>query len=260
MKKIINISIWGLFIMGALVLFSFTENAKNTGVCKKMKVTVDWESGNQFITDKMVKTLVNRMGYVEGETKMEEINSQQIENKIMDLPSAKNAMVFKNINGELKINITQRKPILRVINTNGRSFYIDSEGNIMPLSSEYTARVVVVNGELNESMKWNINEIKANDSLKKETMLDEIYDFVKTYRKDEFFKAQIEQIYITKNKEFEVIPKVGNQKILFGKPSKMKEKLKNLKMFYMDGINPENLNLYTTINLKFNGQIVCTKK
>lgn len=260
MKKIINISVWVIFTIGTLVLFSFTEGAKNTGVCKTFEITVDWESGNQFITDDQVKTLINRMGYVENETPMETIDSKQIENKLMDLPSAKEVVVFKDMDGVLIVKIKQRKPIARVFNQNGTSFYMDNEGNMMPLSSNYTARVVVINGALNEKSNWTVEEIKANDSIRELSLLDDIYDFVSTYKKDEFFNAQFEQIYITNNKEFEIIPKVGDQRILFGKPTEVNEKLEKLKIFYTEGINPENLNLYTTINLKFNGQIVCTKK
>lgn len=260
MKKIVNITAWVIFITGTLVLFSFTEGTKNKGLCKKIEIKIDWESGNQFITDDDVKTMINRMGYIENKTAFEKINSNQIETKLLDLSSTKSAKVYKDMNGVLRVNIIQRQPILRIINKNGSSFYLDVEGKTMSLSTKYTARVVVVNGELQEKMNHSVEEIKANDSLTKASFLDELYDFVTVYKKDEFFEAQFEQIFMSNKGELEVIPKVGNQKIIFGKPIELQEKLDRLKTFYTEGINPENLNLYTSINLKFNGQIVCTKK
>ena len=260
MKRILNISFWVLFIASIFVLLSFSESKKNAKLCAEIDVEVDWESGNQFITKKMIKTLINRIGYFEGESSMESINTKQIEGKIQDLSSVEEVSVFKNLNGQLKVKVKQRKPILRIFNQDGSSLYVDDKGKAMPLSQNFTARVVVVNGKVNEKGTLSVDEIKANDSIAKRHQLDNLYDFVMLYKKDEFFEAQIEQIYIERNGYYIIIPKVGDQKINFGEPIEMERKLKNYKTWMLHGINPENLNLYKEVNLKYNGQIVCTKK
>jgi len=43
------------------------------------------------------------------------------------------------------------------------------------------------------------------------------------------------------------------------KQEDIKKKFDKLVLFYTKGINPNNLNLYKTINLKFDNQIVCKK-
>jgi cell division protein FtsQ len=90
-------------------------------------------------------------------------------------------------------------------------------------------------------------------------MLDELYELATYISNDAFLKAQIEQIYIERNKEITLIPKVGDQEIIFGKAEDIKKKFDKLVLFYTKGINPNNLNLYKTINLKFDNQIVCKK-
>ncbi|RLD54531.1 MAG: cell division protein FtsQ, partial [Bacteroidetes bacterium] len=77
---------------------------------------------------------------------------------------------------------------------------------------------------------------------------------------DEFLKAQIEQIYVTESKEFELIPKVGRQLILFGGIENMEKKFNNLIAFYKKGMKNNGWTKYKTINLKFENQVVCAKK
>jgi len=73
-------------------------------------------------------------------------------------------------------------------------------------------------------------------------------------------KIQIEQIYVTKNREYEFVPKVGRHIIIFGGIENMNEKFKKLLVFYHQGINNAGWNTYKSINLKFENQVVCSKK
>ena len=78
---------------------------------------------------------------------------------------------------------------------------------------------------------------------------------------DPFWKSQVQQVFINDDKEMELVPMVGNQKIIFGDTTCMDEKFKKLLIFYSQGLNTTGWwNKYATINLKFKNQIVCTKK
>ena len=77
--------------------------------------------------------------------------------------------------------------------------------------------------------------------------------------KNNFWKSQIQQIYINLDEEIELIPRVGRHKIIFGDVSDMDEKFKKLMIFYKKGLHYTGWNKYKTINLKFKNQIVCTK-
>ena len=57
----------------------------------------------------------------------------------------------------------------------------DDKGEIMPTSQDYTARVIGVNGEINEKSIFSVSEIKQNDSLAQLSCLDELFDFVTSY-------------------------------------------------------------------------------
>ena len=77
--------------------------------------------------------------------------------------------------------------------------------------------------------------------------------------KDDFWSAQIEQLYVNENGDIELIPRVGNQKIIFGDATQMKEKFNKLFILYTKGFDKTGWNNYSAINLKFNDQVVCTR-
>lgn len=259
MKRILNSSVWVLFALGTLALLSFTQRKKSNTVCTEVVVKVDVLSGNHFVTPKRVEEILMNLGFKKGVDKFSQINTEKLERKLLGISSVESVEVYKNLNGELKIEIEQRMPIARVFNRNGYSVYIDDKGRTMQTSEHYTARVMGVNGFVKLKTGESYSEVVLNDSLRASTMLDEVFEMAKAISEDEFLKALIEQIYIERNEEMILIPKVGNQEIIFGKAEDIKDKFEKLKLFYTKGINPNNLNLYKTINLKFDNQIVCKK-
>jgi len=115
------------------------------------------------------------------------------------------------------------------------------QGINMPLSSEYTPRVLVVTGEVNES----------NHSS--------IFSFVEKINKNEFWKSQITQLHFSKD-EVLIVPRVGDQKIHFGTLTNVDEKLGNLYQFYKQAMPVKGWQTYSDISLAYKNQIVCTKK
>ena len=259
MKKVINIAVWVLFVIGVLLLLSFTYGKKKNRVCESVNYDIDLLSGNHFVTPARLDGILSKIGFKVGEDKFEDIDTKKLEKKLLGLSSVETVEVFKNMNGTLEIAVTQRKPVARVFNRSGYTLYLDDKGRAMQTSDFYTARVLVVNGYVNLKAGETVEAIAENDSLKGLTFIDELYEVATYIENDKFLKAQIEQIYVEKNKEITLIPKVGNQEIIFGKVVDVDTKFKKLKLFYQEGINPTSLNLYKTINLKFNNQIVCKK-
>jgi cell division protein FtsQ len=78
--------------------------------------------------------------------------------------------------------------------------------------------------------------------------------------KDEFWKAQMEQVLVNDKSELILIPKVGDHQIILGTTEGLEEKLNRLMLFYKEALTKTGWNQYGTINLKYKGQIVCTKK
>ena len=75
----------------------------------------------------------------------------------------------------------------------------------------------------------------------------------------QYLKALIEQIYVEKNGEFQLIPKFNDQVIIFGTTENIKDKFARLLIFYKQGLSITGWNRYNMINIKYKNQVVCSK-
>lgn len=264
-KKILNVALWMLGLSALVFTLGFVSDRQQFVKGKTPQITITGDGENNFVDeDDILKFLKDRNDTLDGQP-LHEINVFELEKALNAHPSIASADVAVNVNGDVTINITQRKPIVRIINDQGDSYYIDNKATMMPLADHYTARVLVVNGVIPEqySQFYNMTvpQIEKDSALRAVTVLDDIYEMAKYISTDSLLSGLITQAYINDEREIELYPAVGNQRIIFGKSDDMADKFEKLKVFYKDGLNSSNgWEKYSVINLKYRNQVVCTKK
>jgi len=278
--------VW-LFPLAAFIIsMAFTSKQKQNQATHGLHITIDRTSGDYFIVENDVTETLKNLGFeVEDGNKISQLAIHQMETKINNNPFVQNAEVFTTIDGKVKVKILQRKPILRVFRPNGESFYLDQNGRVMPLSYTYSSRVLVANGDikfrysrsykLTNNQKWNLNKFQQSvykatekslklspqelDSLNEQKQMMQLFSLANFINQNPFWNAQINQVFINQNGDFELIPRVGNHRIILGNTQNMDKKFNKLKLFYQKGLNNTGWNEYSIINLKFKNQVVCTK-
>jgi len=265
LKKIIVFVLWIIGISSFAVLLGFVNAEQKEVVGKSINVIVTNESENSFIDENIVGSYLNdRKDFVINQ-KLKDIRVVEIENALNAHPAIEKADVSVDINGRAEIKVTQRKPVVRIMNTQGESYYIDSNGKLMPLSDNYSARVPFANGLIIEGYSsfynYSINKIEEDTILNKLCVIDNVFRVAEYVEKDSLLNSMIQQIHLNAKKEIELYATIGNHKIVFGNSDDISEKFKKLKMFYKDGLNSiDAWNKYSIINLKYKNQVVCTKK
>lgn len=257
MKKTKKIIFWVLTIGYLLFSLAFVSDKHFYSVCKEINVNIIDSIENSFIHENdIVKLLTKRSQNYIG-TPLGLIDTEEIEKKISDHPSVINAEVYKTINGSINVIIDQRNPVIRIYTKSGSAFYIDEDGAFMPLSDNYASQVVIANGEIKADIQGNT---KQNVFSLHDKTLKDLYLIGKFLKKDEFWNSQVEQVYVTKRGEFELIPRVGSHVILLGSVDDMERKLHNLREVYKEGFSKESWIKYKYINLKYKNQVICTKR
>lgn len=242
MRKVKNIILWTLAIAYFPVVFAFVSNKKNQVICSDVQVVVKDSLSTQFVTStQMRNVLLNKYPAILGNS-IGQINCEEIEQFIKKHEAIRDCEAYYTIGGRLNIELEQRKPLCRIF-SGYSSYYLDENGEKMPLFKSHTAHVLVVSGHINKL-----------DSI------NEVIDFAKFIKHDNFWNAQIEQVYVESNGEFSLAPRVGDQIIYLGSLKDYPLKMKNLYALYSEGLHPREWNNYKEINLKFEGQIICTKK
>ena len=262
-KRIISIAIWLVFIAVFVISLGFSKTELNKMKCKSINVQIVDTTGNSFVEPNDIIEFLNQKNYKIVGNYIKGFPLNKIENDINNYPSVKSTEVFTTLDGILHIVIVQREPILRIINYDCTSYYIDCDGALFPLSEKYTARVLAANGKINEpyNLRYtkDIAKTEAKDELGRKFIVDDLFILAKFIRTDKFLDAFIEQIFINNNDEIELVPKVGTFTILLGDIQNLEEKFTNLKALILIGLPREGWNKYETINIKYKNQVVCTK-
>jgi cell division protein FtsQ len=88
----------------------------------------------------------------------------------------------------------------------------------------------------------------------------ELYRMAIILQSNPVWDALVEQIYVEDNGEWILIPRAGGFEILFGMPVNMETKMKRVDSFIKKYLPKMGWDRYSRINLKFDNQIICTKK
>ena len=259
-----TIAFWSITAIYLIVVLSFVGRKVDQEYCVSVDLRMEGKAANYFIDKHDVLEIIKEnTGEVLGRH-MGEIDVREIE-KVLEIHSSiKNAEVYKQAGNIVKIRIEQRNPILRVIDKHNKSFYIDDEGFVMSVSKKFTARVPVANGNI--AVDWNKlhnNYVHKVIQTKDSTEAKPIYDlFVLSnfISQQPFWSKQIQQIYVNKDGEIEMIPRIGAHIIILGNIKNYENKFRNLRAVYNKAFKAIGWNQYRTINLKFNNQVICTKR
>jgi len=223
-------------VLGFMIYFAGINNKEN--YCKLTDITIEMDE-NVFVTNDVINDYLLDNNLHPDSIKMNDVSFKNIEFLLANHPSIKSANVYSDMQGKVFVSVVQRKPIVRVQIAKDEYYYLDEDGLRMPPSNEYTARMLLVTGD--------INSVNEND----------LYYLSDVIIKDEFLKKQIVQIDINKDSELLMLTQIGEQ-VEFGQIKEVGEKFRKLKLYYEKG-NSQNQE-YKALNLKYKNQIVCIKK
>jgi cell division protein FtsQ len=261
--------LWNIFKWAALIAYmvaglSFVTHRNREVVCSRIRVRVVDSLENSFVRSRDIVRMIDRKGHSPIGRPLCTINTHELERELASLMAVRDVQAYKTLDGELRVRVKQRRPIVRVFNRSNQSYYIDDMGLIQPLSERYSAHVLVVNGNIVEPFrpKANVNVLAWRDSLQNgiRPVIYQLYEFARYVSADDFWNAQIAQVYIDGPNDVELIPRVGPHVVQLGGFVNFESKLKKLKKFYEKALPTEGWNKYSMINLKYANQIICTKR
>ena len=251
-KSIMLATLW-IALGGATVFLLIAAiKSKPAKHCKNIEIKIHGVSNNFFV-DK--KDILNTIAVIEetnpvGKT-IGSFNLKKLETALEKNVWIKSAELFFDNNEILQVTVQEREPVARVFTSTGTTFYIDDELAMLPLSEKFSARLPVFTNFPSDKKIL----AKADSNL-----LGDIKTISLAVQKDSFSMAMIDQIDITPQRQFEMIPKIGNQLIVFGDATDVNTKLQKLKLFYKEVMVKAGWNNYSVINVQYKNQVVAKRK
>jgi cell division protein FtsQ len=262
-RRFRSVVVNGIAVAGALGLFTllgFIDRKRSSTPIHSLEIQIEGQSGKAFIDSSAIRSLVFKAFPGLIGTPAKEVNLHQIHSALIAHPTISQAQVYQTVDGRCMIKVKQREPIARILNSDGSGFYLDLDGFSMPLSRNFTAHVPVFNGRLSEKPTVLPVPVLTRDSIwSGQTHLDEIYHLTQFIRNNDFLIAQVEHVVFNDKGEMEIIPRVGNHRIVIGNDRDLDLKYRKLMTFYAQTLHSRDLNQYRKINLKYDNQVVCEK-
>lgn len=245
MKKLLKKINWNnirlLLIVGvALFLYAFSNQKNEKRTIDEIDILFKGEEG-YFVTETDVKNLVNKNFGNTSVVDKTMLDLNKLEINVLENKLIKRAEAYLTVDGKLKVEVWQKQALGRVIQEDS-TFYLDEEGQKIPLSMHFSERVPVIQGTVDEQNQQQLKQ-----------MLEII-------REDEFLRKDITGIVIDQAGSVLIKSRINSYDIVFGRLEEIDRKLKNYKAFVEYTMNDQiDVNSYKTINLKFTQQVVCTK-
>ncbi len=220
-------------------LFAFSNQRNNERRISQPNIKFLGQE-NLFITYETVSKLLiqNQQGVTDKPKEIIDLN--QLETALNSNQMIKKAQVFISIDGVLSAEIEQKRPIARV--STSESFYIDDQGSYMPLSTNYSARVPLVTGFVDKNN------------------LDNVFKISEVVDADDFLKKHVIEIHQNKDATIDLKIRKNDFKVMLGGLNQLEKKINNFKAFYQKALKDKTLDRYRSVNLRFDNQVICTKK
>lgn len=260
MNKLLRHILTGVFaiLMLAYLVVTLTSSSSrfDSLPCKGLKVIVKDSTRISFVTADEVK------GYLDSEMPgyagmlCKDLDLEAVEGILDGKSAVLKSEAFITKDGVLNVRITQREPLARFQN-GPQGFYADRDGCIFPLQKNFTARVPVVDGNIPVSAPSGFKG-KPEDPASAQ-WLDEVISLVIFIRDSRTWSRDIAQISVSQNGDLILIPKEGKEKFIFGKPDDVERKFKRMETYYCAVKPSREEGYYSTVNVKYDGQIICRR-
>lgn len=228
-----------LVLIGCIItLLGFTYADKVEKRITSINISIIDDVDSKFLTVPRVRTHLESYGKIIGELE-KDLQLDAMHSHLTNIPSVLNVTIFSNLNGELVIELTQRKAQARVHIDNTSDYYIDELGGSMPLDPNYSARVPIIYAKNNEDVSHAIS-------------------FIKEIENDDFWTSLIDQIIVHPIGELEIIPRIG-ARVFLGSSPEPEELKRNLLTFYRAQIKTGNLKNYSRIDLSYKNQVIAKR-
>jgi cell division protein FtsQ len=248
LKKILKLAGFLFLIAFIVVTLAFSAREGRYVACRNIEIEFREDELIQTTREEVARLVQAADNQLIGK-ELRQINADIIEKEVEKHEAILKAEVFKVVakdstsyKGILGVRVKHREPVVRIMSSAG-TYYLDKIGEQIPVSTSYTARVLVATGYFSE-----------------EFAKEKLLPFVLFLDENPFWKAQIEQIHVDQEGEIVFTPLVGDHIIEMGSLDNYQEKLRNMKAFYEQVITRNNWDTYGKISLKYKNQVIAIKR
>ena len=256
MKKAVRYLLFALSLalflcVTALVLKAAREH-RHLVTCKRVEIS--FKDTLNFVSEDDVRGYLKKECPVFTGMRVDSIRLHEIE-KVLDSRSAILTSQAWTSDSVLHISIVQREPVARM-ETADHAFYIDDRGFIFPIQGDCGKAFPIVTGSLPLHEPVGYKGLPATEEGRAwtESVLS-MLGWMKRNRWD----RKVEMIKVESNGDLVVVPAEGKERFIVGRPEAIPEKFAKINEYYRRIKPSVEEDMYSSVNVKYKGQIICRK-
>lgn len=250
-RRLFYIALYIAMPMAALLLFGASQQHQGRRLCTGVQVQLEQTPDNLFLDQQQLRALMQADDRLMG-SPLGQLSLSQIEARLHATRYVAEAHAQVLADASVQVQVRLRQPIARVVNENGQGFYVDANGNKLPLAEGYAARMALVRGRFEE-------QLAKSDTLQDST-LRSLMPLLRFVYNDEFYRAQVAEVVVQPGGDVLLLPEVGSVVVNLGSATDHARKLAHLYTFYQDVLSKKGWDYYSSVSLKYVNQLVATRR
>lgn len=242
MKRLIQYSILAVLAVALTVGILWAREKSRCELCTSVDVEVVNADSTSFVTPQGVLTDLKGQGIKLVGKHMGDINASDIEEALKVSPYLENADIVKCQDGKVLIRVSQLVPVVRVFDGED-SYYMNRAGKRMAATTYYHCDVPVVQGHFTRKYPA--------------TRLLPLIDYVEN---DSLLRSLVTMYQVRDTNNIIIVPELSGHVVNIGNADGFENKFAKLKQFYTQVMPKRGWNTYDTISVKWNHQIVATRR
>lgn len=238
-----------LFLIIAIsILWGKFSSASKNRIVKETEIILNKSESTYFLNTSAVAEILRKSVGNPSGMAAADINTQSIEALLMKNPYIKKAEAYIGLDGIFKIKIEERKPVVMVENTYGESYFLDTQGVMIPNLKNNFPDVLIASGQITEKLKpgKQISQLTSKEILR-------LSSFIAS---DSLWNAQFQQLYVDNYQELILIPRIGKHSIVVGNAEELPLKFENLRLFYDEGFKTVGWEKYRQLDISIRNQVI----
>ncbi len=233
------------FLLLGYLIFAlvYTQNQASGATCSEMKIIVNDLEDKKFVTETELSHEIQDMPATIAGKRISDINTDEIEKTLNAIDKVEMSSCVVYSDGEIIIKVEPMVPVARIFEDT-LSYYINRQGKKMMADKRYHMDVPIISG-------------KFSDSTFTAKSLLPIIQYI---NENKTWSSLISMVCANSRNEIILVPMIRGHVINFGDTANIVNKFCRLRQIYKDVIPLKGWEYYDTISLKWESQVVATRR
>lgn len=228
-----------LVVAYLVVAWMITSSAADNRLCQGVLITVHDTSEIHFVTPQELAGELGTLPQTARKTRISDIDVDSIERLLSNFDKIERVNVNILSSGQLLVDVWPMRPVARIFDASGHSYYINRAGKRIAADPRYYLDVPVIQGEFSPDFKA--------------TSLIPVLDYLAEHPD---WGEAVTMLQARGPNDIILVPAIRGHVINLGDTTDLPDKFRRLRLMYSKVLGVKGWDYYKELSVKWRGQVV----